>query len=254
MSRDSRAERLAAEIEQEILNDRPQTDERFGFRTELMQRYGASPSVMNEALQILRERGLVVVKRGARGGIYVKDVPPQLRVGVVDIWFSGLTDPRDIFEARRSLEDLLNETALHRATPEDVQMIAWALDDLHGSRHDARLFFTSIVRFHIAIARTARIPYVSDLYASLATLLVNTIVKAAYIPNHEGPANKAVVVHGRILEAIRGRDPRALQRACRVHNEQELRETHLKNTQPADITMNGPRTAARLRQTRSPGP
>lgn len=222
----SRAERLATDIERDILNARRQADERLGLRTELIERYGVSPSVMNEALQILRERGLVVVKRGPAGGIYVKDVPPHLRVGTVDMWFSGVADARDLFEARRSLENLLCETALLRATPEDVQMMSWALDELHGSRHDARLFFTAVLRFHTAIARAARIPYISDLYASIATLLANSIVKASYICNYEVGVNRSVVVHGRLLEAIRSRDNVALQRACHVHDEQELRETH----------------------------
>ncbi|MEV0111506.1 FCD domain-containing protein [Nocardia sp. NPDC050799] len=223
----SRAEQLATEIERDILDTRPQPGERLGFRTELIERYGVSPSVMNEALQILRERGRVLVKRGATGGIFVNDIPPQLRIGVVDIWFDGLADARHLFEARRSLEDLLSETALHRATPEDVQMMAWALDELHGSRDDPKLFFGAILRFHIAIARAARIPYVSDLYATLSTLLANTIVKARFIEDHERPADQSVVVHGRLLEAIKSRDPDALRRACRVHNEMELRETHL---------------------------
>lgn len=222
----SRAERLAVEIEREILEGRRQADERLGLRTELIERYGVSPSVMNEALQILRERDLVVVKRGASGGIYVKYVPPQLRVGTVDVWFSGVTDVRDLFAARRSLEGLLSETALHRATPEDMQMMAWALDELHGSRNDARQFFSAILRFHTAIARAARIPYVTDLYASITALLDNSVVKASFIPNYELSVNRSVVEHGRILEALRSRDGVALQRACHVHDQQALRETH----------------------------
>ncbi|MDR7173050.1 GntR family transcriptional repressor for pyruvate dehydrogenase complex [Nocardia kruczakiae] len=233
-SQHSRAEQLAAEIERDILDARPQPGERLGFRTELIERYGVSPSVMNEALQILRERGRVLVKRGVTGGIFVNDVPPQLRIGVVDIWFDGLADARDMFEARRSLEDLLSETALHRATPEDVQMMAWALDELHGSREDPKLFFVAILRFHIAVARAARIPYISDLYATLSTLLANTIVKARFIDDHERPANESVVVHGRLLEAIKAKDADALRRACRVHNEMELRETHLPPGKPDD--------------------
>lgn len=222
----SRAEQLAAAIEREILDGRRQADERLGLRTELIERYGVSPSVMNEALQILRERDLVVVKRGATGGIYVKYVPPQLRAGALDVWFSGVTDARDLFAARRSLENLLTETALHRATPEDIQMMAWALDELHGSRDDARLFFSAILRFHTAIAHAARIPYVSDLYASMAALLANSLVKARFISNHEECVNRSVVAHGRIYEAIRLRDSVALQRACHVHDQEELRQTH----------------------------
>ena len=232
----SRAEWLAAAIEHDILDGRRQPDDRLGLRTDLIDRYGVSQSVMNEGLQLLRERGLVVVKRGAAGGIYVGDIPPQLRVGTVDVWFSGGVNAGELFAARRSLEGLLCETAFHRATPEDVQMMAWALDELHGSRHDPRALFAAIVRFHTSIARAARIPYVSDLYASIAALLVNSVVRAVFIPHHEDPVNQSVVTHGRILEAIRSKDADALQRAVRVHDEQEQRETYLPAAENDDAT------------------
>lgn len=222
----SLGEDLANLIEKEIHESRPAANERLGLRTDLMARYDATPTSLAEALQILRERGLITVKRGAAGGVFVKEIPPQLRVGTVDVWFSGAIEARQLFEARRSLETLLMQTALNRATPEDIQLMSWALDELQGSTGDAQSFFSSVLRFHSAIARTARVPYVSDLYVTMASILVSGIVGARFITGYESAVQGSIIAHGRLLEAIRLRDEDLLRRALHVHDEQELRETH----------------------------
>jgi DNA-binding FadR family transcriptional regulator len=100
----SRAQRIAAEIEAEILADRMPMGTRLGLRTDLIDRFEASPPVMNEALRILRERDLVTVRPGPNGGVMVASLPPQLRLGGIDVWHQGLTaEPEKLFEARSQL-------------------------------------------------------------------------------------------------------------------------------------------------------
>ena len=59
----------------------------LGRRTEFIERFGISPTVMNETLRILRGRGLVSVRPGAGGGVFVASLPPQVRLGAMDLWF-----------------------------------------------------------------------------------------------------------------------------------------------------------------------
>src|SRR4051812_29573864 len=95
------AERIAGTLEEEILQQRLEPGARFALRTELIDRFGVSASAMNEALRILRERGVIQVRPGAQGGVFIAQPPPQLRLGVIDVWFRGLlVDPVDLFEAR----------------------------------------------------------------------------------------------------------------------------------------------------------
>src|SRR5258708_626852 len=99
--RSSRAERVAADLEHEILSARLPVGAHLGRRSEIMDRFGISPTVMNETLRILRDRDLVAVRPGPGGGITAPRTPPQGRVGALDLSFQlSNSHPQDIFVAR----------------------------------------------------------------------------------------------------------------------------------------------------------
>ena len=75
--RSSRAERVAADLEHEILSARLPVGAHLGRRSELMDRFGISPTVMNETLRILRDRDLITVRPGP-GNLPSAMTPPSL--------------------------------------------------------------------------------------------------------------------------------------------------------------------------------
>src|ERR1700728_1020330 len=155
--RGSRPQQIAAEIEAEILASRHPAGTKLGRRTDLISRFGVSPSVMNEALRILRERNLVTVRPGPNGGVIVDSPPPQVRLGGIDVWHQGLAvDPEQLFDARTHLDELLTTVAVQRATPDDIRAMEWALEDMRAAGDDARAFLSANMRFHLAVARASR--------------------------------------------------------------------------------------------------
>ena len=90
--RSSRAERVAADLEHEILTARLPVGAHLGRRSEIMDRFGISPTVMNETLRILRDRDLVTVRPGPGGGITVASAPAQVRLlgraGAGETWLA----------------------------------------------------------------------------------------------------------------------------------------------------------------------
>jgi DNA-binding FadR family transcriptional regulator len=67
----NRADRLAREILREIRLMGWSVGDRIGGGGELMQRYGAGPDVLRQAVLMLQEHSAVRVERGRRGGLYV---------------------------------------------------------------------------------------------------------------------------------------------------------------------------------------
>jgi GntR family transcriptional repressor for pyruvate dehydrogenase complex len=189
------------------------------LRTDLIDRFGVSANAMNEALRILRERGVVHVKPGAQGGVFVAQPPPQVRLGVIDLWFRGLlVDAVDLFEARSLLEDSLATVAAERATPRDVRDLDWALEELRNRQDDPRLYLEANLRFHTALARAARVPVLAGMYESIVTLLHATLVRAEFAgPDAGAVIAKNVDVHARIASAIAARDQAALASALVEH-------------------------------------
>lgn len=214
----SRAEDIAGRIEMEILRSGDPAGTRLGLRTELINRFGVSPGVMNEALRLLRDRELITVKPGPSGGVFTADQPPGVRLGALDLWFQGLTiPPLEIFEARTLLEEMFNNLALQHSTPHDHVVMERALQRMNNSADDPRKFFETNVEFHRAIAASTRVTVLTSIYDSLVTVLTGALVRAAWTNGHEETVDHNLRVHGQILEAIRARDRKRLETATRLH-------------------------------------
>jgi DNA-binding FadR family transcriptional regulator len=219
----SRAQQVAAELENELLAARTPVGTALGRRTDLMERFGISPTVCNETLRILRDRGLVLVRPGPGGGIFVASVPPQVRLGALDLWFSGTgVDPLDLFEARTHLESTLTTVAVDRAGPKDVRDMEWALEEMRGAT-EARAYLEANLRLHLAIARAARIPVLAGMYEALAAIISGSLTRAELLPGHEEMYEHNLAVHAEIVAAIRDGNREALTKAMALHHQDLVR-------------------------------
>lgn len=213
----SRAMDVAAEIQSEILTNRMQVGSHLGLRTELIERYGVSPGVMNEALQLLRERGLVSVKSGPKGGVYVAELPPQIRLGAIDIWFQHLPiDPVDLFESRMYLEDMFTALALERATPQDLRAAEWAFDEMIKLRDDPSGLLGAKLRFHLTLARASRLGMLASFYDAIIAVFNGGVLHASFVPEHEPLVDHTLEVHSEMLAAIRAHDSERLYQAMKL--------------------------------------
>jgi DNA-binding FadR family transcriptional regulator len=214
----SRAARVAEEIQAEILSGNLATGDRLGLRTELIERFGVSPSVMNEALHILRERGVLTVRPGVNGGVFVADQPAQVRLGAIDVWFAPtVTGPEKLFEARTYLDDLFAGVALGRATPEDMRAMEWALHEMNTHRDDPRGHLESIMRLHLAIAKASRVEVLIGLYESILALLRTGMTRASFVGKHEEMVTHSLQVHADLVGAIRDGDQVLLAKVLELH-------------------------------------
>ncbi|UIX29246.1 FadR/GntR family transcriptional regulator [Streptomyces sp. GQFP] len=219
----SRAQQVASAIENELLAARTPVGTSLGRRTDLMEKHQVSPMIMNEVLRILRDRGLVVVKPGPGGGVFVASRPPQVRLGALDVWFSQTaTDPLDMFEARTHLEDTLTPVALDRAGPSDVRDMEWAVEEMRSAA-TPRAFLDANLRFHMAIARAARITVLTGMYEAVATIITGSVTKVELLPGHEEMYTHSIEVHAEIATAIREQDREALAKLMVLHRQDLVR-------------------------------
>lgn len=222
--RGSRAQQIAADIEAEILASRHPAGTNLGRRTDLISRFGVSPGVMNEALRILRERNLVIVRPGPNGGVIVDSPPPQVRLGGIDVWHQGLTiDPEQLFDARSHLDTLLTTVAVQRATPDDIRAMEWALEDMRNAGDDAGAFLDGNMRFHLAVARASKIELLAALYESIVAVLSTTMSKASFVDAGHELRRHNLQVHADLIAAIRDQDTIRMQKLLALHQQDMIR-------------------------------
>jgi DNA-binding FadR family transcriptional regulator len=157
--------------------------------------------------------------------VFISQPPPQVRLGVIDLWFRGLlVDAVDLFEARSLMEDSFASVAAERATPDDARDLAWALEELRSAREDPRAYLEANMRFHSAIARAARVPVLAGMYESVVTLLRGTLVRAEFAGSQAQEAiDRNIEVHVRLAKAITTRDHSALAESLVEHRSDLVR-------------------------------
>lgn len=219
----SRAEQVAADVEDEILAARLPIGAHLGRRAEFMDRFGISPMIMSETLRILRSRGLVKARPGTGGGIFVAALPPQVRLGGMDLWFheSG-THPLDLFEARVHLEAQLTPLAFDRATEDDIVAMRAPLDRMNQAR-DARAYLEAVMTLHRALVAAARVPVLDAMHHTVVAVLRSTLTKAVFIDGYEPLLRHSIGVHQGIVEAISSRNRPTFHKVMLLHDDDLVR-------------------------------
>ena len=222
-TRRSRAEVVESHVEDEILISRLPVGAHLGRRAEFMERFAISPTIMNETLRILRDRGLVGVRPGTGGGVFVASLPPQVRLGAMDLWFSHSgVHPLDLFEARVHLEDALTTLAFHRADQRDIDAMQDALDNMQVA-HDARSYLEALLRLHRTLVSAARVVVLDGMHQSVVALLQAGLSRAVFVDGYEPKLEHSLDVHRNIVEAIRRHDGGLFEKMMALHHEDLIR-------------------------------
>ncbi|MEB3061956.1 FadR/GntR family transcriptional regulator [[Mycobacterium] zoologicum] len=228
--RSSRAERVAADLEHEILSARLPVGAHLGRRSEIMDRFGISPTVMNETLRILRDRDLVTVRPGPGGGITVASAPPQVHLGALDLWFQPSTPhPLDLLEARLYLEFGLTKAAFERATSDDIAAMRSAMATMQTSTEPAQ-FFDAVLAFHGVIAVAAHIPVLEGMHQLVVTSIKAVLSRVVFVSGHEPLLAESLEVHNDIVAAIALHDQPAFIDALDRHDRDLIRGDDLDRT------------------------
>jgi DNA-binding FadR family transcriptional regulator len=221
--RSSRAERVAADLEHEILTARLPVGAHLGRRSEIMDRFSISPTVMSETLRILRDRDLVAVRPGPGGGITVASAPPQVRLGALELSFQPSNPhPLDLFEARLYLEFGLTKAAFERATSDDVAAMRSAMVAMRAST-DAAQFFDTVLAFHGVVAAAAHIPVLEGMHQLIVTSIKAVLTRVVFVRHHEPLLATSLGVHDDIVAAIALHDQRSFVDAINRHDQDLIR-------------------------------
>ena len=182
--------------------------DRLPSERELAAQMRISRPTLREAVKVLAEAGLLEVRRGQSGGIFVASelVPRELLVTTTQMRVSEVSG---VLEARRLLEPRVaqlaaahageDDFAAMRATIERQRELA-AEDDF--LRHED-LFLQLDLKFHLAIARATRnstvVQLMRDLFKRLE-IARDMAVHAPLVPDW------VLDIHERTLAAIRAAD------------------------------------------------
>jgi len=184
----------------------------------LAEHFDVSRPVVREAISRVKADGLVESRQGS--GLYVTGLLERQSFKVHAELSKDPSSVIKLFELRMPIEIMAARLAANRRLDYDVaQMEMFHVQmeqsqDVDPEKYD--------LQFHLAIANATRNQYFTELMAYLGGVIYTGI---RFARSSSGPKvhRKAILEHGRILTAIKDRQPEAAEKAMRAHINGALR-------------------------------
>lgn len=207
-----RAELLATQIEQEIIELGWPTGRMLGSENDLTVRYQVSRAVFREAVRLLEHHQVAEMRQGRHGGLFVTAPDPTAVANAVSVYlrYRGVTD-RNLFDVRQILEVTSARLAALNASEEAAEQISTLTEFSTSASADE--IALGAADFHVAVAALSGNPVV-ELFVQVLVELTKALVDHSPAKPVVGDVHHA---HAAIAEAIRAADPALAQRRMLRH-------------------------------------
>lgn len=190
---DRAADHIARQIREEISRGRLRPGSKLPAERALAAELGVSRNTLREAVRSLEQAGLVHLRKGAYGGIFVReDNSGFLASGLLDLYRLGGITPRQLIKAHIWIVPVLVREACHRATREDVALLKQNIDAAEQAAQAGEFERKFLLNheFHRILARMTGNPVMAVLVDGMMQVLVEFIVRI-------GPHDNAYILNAR---------------------------------------------------------
>jgi len=190
---------------------------RLPSERELMAAFGVGRPAVREAMQALKNKGVIQITHGERAEV-VEMTPGSVVDGFTESVRAMLATNQgtleQLKEARLFFEIGVARLAAARADEEGIARLRAVLDRQHEARTRRAEFVRLDGEFHATIAELAGNPFFAALSRGLFTWLSEYHGQSVHMPGLE---HLTLEEHDAIFEQIRRRDPAATEAAVRDH-------------------------------------
>lgn len=214
-------ESVIQQVESAILQGRFATGDRLPSERELQGMLDVSRNTLRESLRVLEQKGLVEIRKGNRGGIFVKELNADSMTESLGLFVQSQRITMDqISEFRQDLEGLVTRRAAEAARAGDTgelrRLLASATECAGGGAERWEEFMQLDRDIHLALARLAGNPLHHFFLETVHTNFHRYHI-TAFLPRTEETIRRTLAELSDIVEAVcRGRAERA-ERLARDH-------------------------------------
>jgi len=216
----SRAEQLAAALDERIRSQGLQPGDGVGTLQGLREETGYARATVSEAVRLLRERGILEIRPGRTGGLFVAQPTPVVRLRHTLLTVSEQPSAvLDAIELRDHLEELIDVGAARCRTAADIGELHRLLGDMQAAG-DWDAFMRANWALHSRIAEIAPNAMARAVYVGTLGHLSSTESSRFDADSPAAAAYRAERhrVHAALVEAISAGDVQAVRDAVAQHN------------------------------------
>jgi GntR family transcriptional repressor for pyruvate dehydrogenase complex len=189
-------------------------DERLPTEHSLASEFQVSRPVVRDALQRLRDQGLIYSRRGAGSFVRERGVREPLGFGQME----SLSDLQHCYAFRLTIEPEAAAMAAERRTPEALDKIGSALKMLRDATHRQMHRADADFMFHLSIAKASTNPYFSTAMQALEEhIAVGMRFHGLSLKSTSNGLQHVFVEHSAIFDAIAKGDAAAARNFMRTH-------------------------------------
>ncbi len=167
------SDQIADLIQQKILQDNLEVGTALPSEIEMTREFQVSRSVIREALRILEITGLVQIKKGPTGGIFVSNVYQEpIKRSISNLMTSGDVKMDHLFDARLLIEPHIAREAAKHARDQDFKKFKTLFEDSAAHFDDALRLKQNNLEFHVLLARASGNPVLAIILESLIEILI----------------------------------------------------------------------------------
>ena len=243
-SEGSLAEELVRRIEALIRERRAVGSARLGSKDDLRRTFQVAHGTMNETMRVLETRGLIELRRGPQGGVFVAEPSIFLRLSNIFLGFrKGSESIQDCLAVRDQLEVLTAVEAAKEAhsRPDDVKEMYRLYDKMAETVNEPTVTLKWNWELHRCISRMGANKILSGIYLTLLDYIERELDAVATATDSDRP-QRILKMHRDIVDAIASGDPARAAAAMRLHPlpPEDGPGVHMGAIQPYQAKVRGP--------------
>ena len=199
-------EEVADRIRERIFSAAVKTGERLPTERELSTQFGVSRVVVREAVRALELSGLVSVKKGAKGGIFIaEDHQRPITDSIGNLLARGEARLEDLFEVRKLIEPYAAGRVARIGTAKDFAALTALVGEADAEHRRGGGIRGLNIELHRRIIRMSGNPVLAAVGETVLTMLYDRLKPV----ESRGPSGVALGLHKKMLVAFRRRDAAA---------------------------------------------
>ena len=211
------SDRVRERVAELIFSGQLKVGDQLPSEAALASDFGVSKVPVREALIGLKQAGLLTIRRGAGGGIFVAEPSAEPMGEVLTLMLRlGRASIRELTEARLIIETEVAHLAAQRATEQDLDAMGLTIETYQQSLELDEPRTIADMDFHLLLGDACGNMVLNLTLKGLVPMIYHTVRQHQFTPEDRG---KGIADHKRVLAALRRHDAEQARQMMRRHIE-----------------------------------